>query len=309
MTASTTAAKKRSRVLAFLLNFVAYPAGYVYVGRTRLGLTVYLTISVLAVAAFILSINFPPGVYALTRNVAPAYGAIILLNVAFSFHAAFLAGDGRDRLKGDRFWAAIIGLPLAAFAISFFLGPRYWPYPPYSIPSASNVPTLQEGDMVVASGSKTNCGAIDPKLGDVVVFRHKDTSYIKRLLGLPGDRVQFRNGLLLINDRPAAQTVEGNTTLNLGGFSTKADLVRETLPNGRSYSIALVDRTSPAENTPVFTLPAGQYFMVGDSRDNSLDSRFPKESDGIGFVPADSLCGVAVKIVYSSNPAHIGTVP
>ncbi len=295
--------KKRSPIAAFLLNLVFYPAGYVYVGKTGLGITIYVVLAVLSVATFLLSINFPPGVYGLTRHVGPAYGAIFLLTLGLSAHAAYLAREKRERLKGLRLWAAGVGLPLLLYAIALVLGPNYWPYPAYNIPSESGTPTILNGDMVVAKGSKTHCGTIAPKAGDVVIYRRQATSYIKRLVGMPGDSVRFDRGVLIINGKPVSQKVEDQTKINLGGFTTKADVVRETMPNGKSYLIELVDRSQPPENTQPVTLGQDQYFFVGDNRDNSLDSRFD------GPTTKDNLCGVAVKIVYSSAPSHIGMKP
>jgi len=201
-------------------------------------------------------------------------------------------------------WVLLVGLPLGlAFIVAMvFVGLSY---PLYTIPSESNVPTLLNGDLILTRGSKLVCGAVRPQPGDVVVFRHKDTSYVKRLVGLPGEWIQFKHGVLWIDGRPVPQTAEGHRNLDLGGFQTQAEIVRETLPNGKSYQVSLVDRTAEPENTGEYVLPAGQYFVVGDSRDNSLDSRFPKENDGVGFVPAENLCAVAIRVLSSPDRTHV----
>jgi signal peptidase I len=200
-------------------------------------------------------------------------------------------------------WLLAVGLPVTLAVLG---GVVYFSltHPLYSIASASGVPTLLEGDLILTRGSKFVCGSVRPESGDVVMFRHKAYTYIKRLVGLPGDHIQFKGGVLLINGRPASQKPEGEMKLVVSGFSYKAEIARETLPNGKNYLISLLDRKADPENTPVFTLPAGQYFVAGDSRDNSLDSRFSEEFDGIGFVPAGNICAVAERVLVSRDSTH-----
>jgi len=198
----------------------------------------------------------------------------------------------------------IVGLPLALGVLAY-AGYFGLTHPLFSIPSGSGIPTVLEGDLVLTRGSKFACGSIKPRPGDLVLFRHKQYDYLKRLIGLPGDRVQFKNGVLVLNGQAVAQKREGEMDLTLAGSTQKAEVVRETLPNGKSYLISLVDRAAEPENTPEFILPSGQYFVVGDSRDNSLDSRFGQDVDGIGFVPAENLCAVAVRVLSSTDRTHI----
>jgi len=197
-----------------------------------------------------------------------------------------------------------VGLTFA-FAIlgsgAYFL----WTHPLFTAASGSGVPTVLEGDLLLTRGSKFDCGSIKPRPGDLVLFRHKQYDYLKRLIGLPGDRVQFKNGVVFVNGQAVAQKREGEMALTLDGSARKADVVRETLPNGKSYLISLVDRGQDQENTPEFVLPAGKYFVVGDSRDNSLDSRFAEDVGGIGFVPTANLCSVAERVLISRDSTHV----
>ena len=193
---------------------------------------------------------------------------------------------------------------------------RTFLFHPFNIPSASMVPTLLIGDYLFVSkfsyGYSRYSFPIDlsfirgriwagaPERGDVVVFRpprEPETDYIKRVIGLPGDRIQVREGILYINDerveREPAGVVEGEG--RFGEASIPA--FRETLPNGVSY-LTLDERSnSMGDDTRVFEVPPDHYFLMGDNRDNSQDSRF---LDGpVGFVPSENLVGRAEIIFFS----------
>jgi signal peptidase I len=193
-------------------------------------------------------------------------------------------------------------------------------FQPFTIPSASMEPTLLEGDYIIVSkysyGFSKHSIPMSPPLfhgrifgsqphrGDIIVFklpRDNHTDYIKRLIGLPGDHIQVKHGQVFVNDKPIAQTPAGQTNIDLGGFTTKADIIRETMPGGPSYLTYSIDSSQPPENTDVFVVPDGNYFFMGDNRDNSLDSRFPKENDGVGYVPFENLEGKAQIILLSWN--------
>ena len=159
-----------------------------------------------------------------------------------------------------------------------------------------------------------------PERGDVVVFRHPVTGrdFIKRLIGLPGERIQVRNGLLYINDVPVEVTPAGTFDevggpqgpqglppqcsegrVPTGAPCTKERFV-EVLPNGVAHSILNIG-TRDADNTLVFTVPEGQYFFMGDNRDNSTDSRFDQRMGGVGFVNYEDIVGRADRIMFSSS--------
>ena len=159
----------------------------------------------------------------------------------------------------------------------------------------------------------------EPERGDVVVFRHpvSGVDFIKRLVGLPGDRIQVRDGLLYINDDPVEVEEAGfftevfelqgpqretpscmNGTVGIGADCV-AERAIETLPNGVSHSVLNIGDRG-LDNTAVFTVPAGHYFFMGDNRDNSTDSRVRQNMGGVGFVPFEDIVGRADRIRFSS---------
>jgi signal peptidase I len=218
-----------------------------------------------------------------------------------------------------REWKAIVILILLIpvlwsppFLFRFFL------FQPFNIPSGSMTPTLVVGDYVFAAKYAYGYGrysfpfapswisgrfrATEPAYGDIVVFRTpKDTSvdYVKRVVGLPGDRIQMRQGQLILNDRPvtrvALASVPGGSACGVDA-GTGIKRWRETLPNGASYVTYDCVDNGYLDNTSVFTVPSGHFFALGDNRDNSTDSRMMSV---MGFIPMDNLVGRVTQIFWS----------
>jgi signal peptidase I len=193
--------------------------------------------------------------------------------------------------------------------VAIVLVVRTFVFGSYDIPTGSMKPTLLVGDYVFVSKfsygfSKYSFpfynppfkgrifGSV-PKRGDVAVFRlPRDPSvdYIKRIVGLPGDRIQMIDGVLNINGEPVKLTQVED------GFDTDRGPVlqfQETLPNGVVHPIFKHAGHQPLDDTAVFTVPEGNVFAMGDNRDNSLDSRVPPQQSGVGFVPLENLVGRA----------------
>ena len=223
------------------------------------------------------------------------------------------------------------------FAVVLAIGIRTVAYEPFNIPSESMLPTLMVGDYLFVSkfsygysrhslpGSvKLFSGRIladDVERGDVAVFklpRDGRTDYIKRVIGLPGDRIQVIDGLVHINGVPIRREKVEDFTFeyapnsecpNIARYRETAEdgtvicqypQYRETLPNGVSYmTLDLVPRKE-SDNSRVYTVPAGHYFAMGDNRDNSQDSRMPM-SVGVGFIPFENLVGRAEVIFFSTD--------
>jgi signal peptidase I len=148
--------------------------------------------------------------------------------------------------------------------------------------------------------------ASEPQRGDVIVFKWpKDnkTDFIKRLIGLPGDRIQMKGGVLYINDKPVPKIPIEPFIENLSGYRHEVAQYRETLPNRVSYNVLDREPDGDLDNTETFVVPKDHYFMMGDNRDNSLDSRVPVEAGGVGYVPFENLVGKAEILFFSVDDA------
>ena len=192
-------------------------------------------------------------------------------------------------------------------------------FQPFTIPSASMEPTLLEGDYIIVSkysyGYSRHSIPFSPPIldgrifergpqrGDIIVFklpRDGHTDYIKRLVGLPGDRIQVKDGALYVNGQAVARKALGPVAVETDyGFTRQALRYEETKPNGQHYTTYDFGPDGDVDNTGVFVVPEGHYFFMGDNRDNSLDSRVPPELQGVGMVPAENLVGKAQIILLS----------
>jgi signal peptidase I len=215
-------------------------------------------------------------------------------------------------------WGAQILQFVAALAIVFLAKGAI--AEPFYVPSGSMEPTLLIGDALLASkfpyGYGTSSLPIQinlpetrrvfsgtPKRGDVVVFRwpgDRSQAWVKRVVGLPGDRIQMRQGQLFINDRAASLKPDGiGEAEDDSGGSEPAYRYIETLPNGVTHAIFKLRDNGRLDNTPEVTVPTDRLFVMGDNRDNSADSRVPVREGGVGLLPMDNLVGRADAVVGS----------
>jgi signal peptidase I len=191
---------------------------------------------------------------------------------------------------------------------------------PFYIPSGSMEPTLLIGDALLASKYPYGYGTSSlpmqinlpetgrvfagmPKRGDVVVFRwpgDRSQAWVKRVVGLPGDRIQMRQGQLFINNHAASLKPDGvGEAEDDRGYTEKANRYIETLPNGVEHAIFKIRDNGRLDNTAEVTVPPGMLFVLGDNRDNSADSRVAVRDGGVGLLPIDNLIGRADAVVGS----------
>jgi len=189
-------------------------------------------------------------------------------------------------------------------------------FEPYNIPSGSMLPNLLIGDYLFVSKfsygysrfsfpfgvvplPENRVFTAEPERGDVIVFKlpsNTSINYIKRVIGLPGDRLQMKDGKLFLNSHLVKQYNDGKFKIvHNNQYEQFLDKYKEKLDNGRSYSILNLNDFQPLDNTKEFIVPDNHYFMMGDNRDNSLDSR----ANGGWFVPFENLVGKGNFIFFS----------
>ena len=244
-------------------------------------------------------------------------------------------GASSDKKQGP---SALLRLVLSVLLIAWVI--RSFVFAPFSIPSGSMLPTLFIGDYVMVAkwpygfsrhsfpwGFPSFDGRLFgnvPERGDVVVFRApgSDEDFVKRVVGVPGDRIAVQSGMLIINGRPIPRQPQGTFAMPIsanspcrvvGGASqmiVQGDdgkpaclypVYSETLPGGRTYQVIDQVENPRADEVPATVVPAGHVFLMGDNRDDSLDSRFSVEEGGIGFVPVENLIGRATFIFWSTD--------
>ena len=231
-------------------------------------------------------------------------------------HGARKGGSGAKSAGGE----TLEIIKTIVFALLIALVLRVLLFQPFTIPSASMEPNLYEGDYIVVSkwsyGYSKHSIPFSPPLfegrimgkaparGDIVVFklpRDNKTDYIKRVIGLPGDRVQMIANQLYINGDPVKDVVVGQAEVNDVFGARAVTRLTETLPGGKTFTIQDFGPNFDLDNTPVYEVPEGFYFMMGDNRDNSIDSRV-EAGAGVGLVPAENLVGKAQIIMFSWEP-------
>ena len=210
------------------------------------------------------------------------------------------------------------------YALLIAMVVRIFFFQPFTIPSASMEPNLYEGDYIIVSkwsyGYSRHSMPWSPPLfegrilsrmaerGDIVVFKRANndgqgyTDYIKRIIGLPGDTVQMIANRLYINGEVVPDVVVEAAQVR-GAFQGQTPIqLRETLPGGHAFRIQDFGPGSPSDDTDAFTIPDGHYFVMGDNRDDSMDSRYVWEAGGVGLVPHENLVGKAQVILFSWTP-------
>jgi signal peptidase I len=253
--------------------------------------------------------------------------------MAFSYARRTGAREGRKERRGG-----LLRLVVEVLLIAWVI--RSLVFAPFNIPSGSMLPALFVGDYVLVAkwpygfsrySFPWSVPAFDgrifsnfPKRGDVVVFRvpGSDEDYIKRVIGLPGDSIALQQGMLIVNGRPIPRQQEGtfavpisaNSPCRVVGGATQMigrtnegdraclyPVYRETLPEGRSYRVIDQVENPRADDVAPTRVPQGHVFLMGDNRDDSLDSRYSTAEGGIGLVPVENLIGRATTVFWSTD--------
>lgn len=216
--------------------------------------------------------------------------------------------------KSDGGWKGVVRTVAIAAAIAFTF--RSFAFEPFNIPSGSMLPTLLIGDFLFVSKSSYGYSRFslpwslpvipdrilftEPKRGDVAVFRYPANTkidYIKRIVGLPGDRIQMKAGRLYINGTIVPRTPDGTyVEKDEHNRVTRMQRYIEELPGGVKHYILEHSDNHVHDNTPEYVVPEGHYFAMGDNRDNSLDSRAQKR---VGFIPRQNMVGRADFMFFS----------
>jgi len=230
------------------------------------------------------------------------------------------SGDGKsaaspaqpDEASASDAWWDLVRILLYALLIA--LVERTFFFQPYKIPSGSMEDTLRVGDYIFVEKFSYGYSRYSlpwgrflppfgrlmpqsPERGDVAVFSlpsMPERDFVKRIVGLPGDRVQMLHGVLYINDKPIPKVRVADYVENENGYEHHVARYRETMPNGKSYDVLDLEVDGLNDNTPVYTVPTGHYFMMGDNRDDSDDSR-----GIVGYLPAEYLVGKAEFVFWS----------
>lgn len=307
----TAEPRPRSIISILVIGLMLGPAFVMlWLGRGKWALLYLAAVIAVSVAGSVLGefgiINTDPYLFYLSRADLVSVLALDAVGIvhAFRIRAVALARPWYRWIAIVPAWLIIILIPVRTFL-----------FQPFNIPSASTFPNLAVGDYILVSKSgygfsrfsvpfdlvhiKGRVWGKQPQRGDLAVFKlptDTNVDYVKRIVGLPGDRIQMIDGVLNINGEPVKlEPVELAPPYHA---DASIRFLRETLPGGRSYVIANLDDNGFVDNTQEFAVPLGHYFALGDNRDNSQDSRF---LNVIGYIPEENLIGPVVLRFWNSE--------
>jgi signal peptidase I len=301
-----TEPKKRRAWLAALLSLLMPGLGQLYNRQVRLALA-------LIILSFLLSIPTRWLIAAVPAAVVVPVNAVVWSVAIASFLFAIVQAASHARrakavfIAGYNRWYVYIGVIVVMSVCDIVL--ELVPVPSidaYNSPSGSMSPTLVEGDYY----QTRTLAFVDrlPERGEIAIFTppsEPDVDFVKRIIGLPGDRIQLREGRLYINDVLVERVeLSREEAASLPQHDPSDQLYRETLPGGFSHLISEVDDTGQLDNTPEFVVPTEHVFVLGDNRDGSNDSR-----GSLGFIPFSSLHDKPLFIYWSADKSRIGKVP
>lgn len=286
--------------LALVLNVFFPPAGYAYVGAWKTVGLFAVAILVGAVALTELTVAFPPGMYGL--GVPGVVVLVLSLAVALGVHAAWMAEDSPPK-SGSRVRHAILyGVTSLAALTATQLFRAYWPHTFYSFASDAMAPTLREGDILAVRGDRASCDGARPRAGDVALYEQGGAELLMhRVVAGPGQVVAMTSGQLIVDGRPVVRNGVGEEPIEFA--ARPATVVEETLADGRRYRTLDYGPDGAQDNLAPTRTPANSWYVLGDNRDNSADSRVRGPVDG------RNICGIAFRIITSQDKSHVGQEP
>lgn len=307
---------------AVLSVVLGAPIAMMYLNRGWLALG-YLLLLIALVAA-------PFAAFELGLITVSPYDALDILNLVYvalgALHAFLIARrfDHERPLRCYARWRGIVVLLLAVFVAPLLLAlmVRTFLFEPFNLPSISMEPNLPVGSYIFASKSAygypvpftgIKLSPKPPDRGDVVIFwldsgDGRPFSLIKRVIGMPGDSIQLNGGLVILNGQALVrEKLQADfEPQDNGDFDRRYTLYKEILPSGRSYNILEESDDNLLDNTPVFTVPEGHYFLMGDNRDNSRDSRVPVE---FGYISEEQIYAKVFAIFWDGRTQEFSYTP
>jgi signal peptidase I len=280
---------RRPWAAALLTALLGPVIGMCYIGRGQLAVA-YIVVTV-ALALLVFGVAY--------IGLAPLHPAdtmrylLIALQVGGVAHVFFEARryDAAQPVQWYARWYMLAVFVVAPLLLPFAF--KQILYAPLRMPSASMSPNINQGDYLFAKSFAY--ASKSPLRGDVVIFKVGTDRFITRIIGLPGDMVQVKNSVLYINDIEVPRKKLDDFSLHENNKIKPITQYMETLPEGATYPIVDETDNAPLDNTPVYVVPDDHYFMLGDNRDQSQDSR---DMEKIGFVHADNITGKAARVLW-----------